>query len=242
MYYKVIDNNKKKWILLLHCICANMHIFDTYLDELSKKYNILLVDLPGHGKSRTIQSNIEFQGIVKEIFEIMEDINIEKITVWGISLGGVIAKYMLEYDSKKIEKIIFEGPAFMIENIFLRMLFKIFNVIKPVLPKKRYLRAFIYAVIPSKNMKKIRQKMYEMLEDANYKIIAQWLTKLEKEYTKKDLNVLNKSKVSKIYMVGSKDYIFKNGVVKNINNNKYNEIILKKECGHLCHLETKIFI
>lgn len=131
-----------------------MHIFDTYIEDLNKKYNILIVDLPGHGQSKEYKNIVGFENTAKEIFDIIEKLNIDKISIWGISLGGVIAKYMLKMDSDKIEKIMFEGPAFMIDNIFLRRLFKMFNSIKMFLPKSICLRLFIYAVIPGKKLRK----------------------------------------------------------------------------------------
>lgn len=53
--------------------------------------------------------------------------------------------------------------------------------------------------------------MYDMLAAANYKKVSDWLTELDKEYKKTDFCILNESEVPKIYMIGSKDYIFKNG-------------------------------
>lgn len=241
MYYEVIDNGKKKWMLLLHCICANRHIFDKHIEELSRKFNVLLVDLPGHGNSKQSCTVIEFRGLVNEIIAILDKLNIEKVNVWGISLGGVVAKYLLEAIPNRIEKIIFEDPAFTIENKLHLFLFKMFNKVKFFLPKGIYLRIFIFMVIPGRKQKNMRKMMYKQLKFTDYNKVSIWLTKLCEEYKNKNLDVLNSAKVNKVYMLGEYDYIFKNGTLKNVRNNKYNTIIIKKGCGHLCHLESKFY-
>ena len=83
--------------------------------------------------------------------------------------------------------------------------------------------------------------MYKQLKSTDYNKISIWLTQLCKEYKNKNLGVLNSAKVNKVYMLGEYDYIFKNGTLNNVRNNKYNTIIIKKGCGHLCHLESKFY-
>jgi len=229
MYYKIIENNKEKWIVLLHCICANMHIFDEDINKLSEKYNILLIDLPGHGKSKEYKEEIDFRQVAFKITKILAELNIEKISIWGISLGGVVAKYLLELVPEKIDKIIFEGPAFGIDNKLYNLLFKIFNKTKCIFPRKLYLSAFILAVLPGRNRKNIRKIMYEQLKTAKYKTISTWLTKLCEEFKLNNYIVLNNTSVDKKYIFGEEDYIFKNATMKNIEKNKYNEIIVMKK-------------
>lgn len=242
MYYEIKDNNKNEWIVLLHCICANMHIFDTYIDKLSEKYNILSIDLPGHGESKEYSGKVEFKEVANEIFKIIEENNVHTFTIWGISLGCVVAKYMLGIKPEKINKIIFESPAFYIENKLYLFMFKLFNKVKYIIPKSIYLNSFIHAVIPGRNRKNIRKIMYDMLRKSNYKILSMWLGILNKEYKSKNFDTLNNSNVDKYYILGDKDYIFKNGTIKNIKENENNRIIIEKKCGHLCHLETTISI
>lgn len=240
MYYKVINNNKEKWIVLLHCICANMHIFDNHIKQLNEKYNVLLIDLPGHGKSKDYEGKIGFEEVAYEITKIVNELEITTFSIWGISLGGVIAKYLLKLVPDRIEKIVFEGPAFGLENRMYKLLFNIFNKIKYILPKKMYLKAFVFAVIPGKSRKTIRNQIYEHLKISDYKKLSVWLTKLCEEFKNNDYTLLNEAKVNKVYILGEEDYIFKNATLKNINENKYNSIIIKKKSCHLCHLQTRM--
>ena len=56
LYYKVVNNKylhkDKEWTLMLHGIGGNLNIFKKQIDVLSENYNLLLVDLHGHGNSQ----------------------------------------------------------------------------------------------------------------------------------------------------------------------------------------------
>lgn len=46
LYYEVIDNCKDKWIMFLHSIYENNDCFREKIDEYSKYYNLIFIDLP----------------------------------------------------------------------------------------------------------------------------------------------------------------------------------------------------
>ena len=69
-YIKYENDSNKKYILLLHCICANMHIFDKQLSYFKKEYNVILVDLPFHGGSKYYNDKLNFKKISEEIINI----------------------------------------------------------------------------------------------------------------------------------------------------------------------------
>lgn len=238
MYYKVINNKKKRWILLIHCICSNMNIFKNEISKLSKKYNVLLIDLPGHGNSQDYEK-FTFETVASEIAEILNSLKIDSFDIWGISLGAIVATYVAEIMPERIGKIIFEGPAFGFKNRIMTNAFNMFNTIKFFLPKKVYIWLFIQLTLYGKNKKKIKKCMLEYTKFVNKNSIALWLDLMNKEYLHGMDKKLSKININKIYYIGEKDYVFKSYVVKNIKNDINNSIIILKDCSHLCHLENE---
>jgi len=237
--YNKINNEKEKWITCLHCICSNSKIFDSYIDNLSQEYNILLIDLPGHGENVDVEV-ISFKQVALNIIEILNKNNIEKTDIWAISLSAIITKEILKINSNKIGKVIFEGPAFTIQSKILRVAFSIFNRIKNILPYNIYLKIFIYVLLIGK--KDLIKIINGHCKNTNKNTIKKWLELMVKEYSKNDFICLNKIEVQKKYIIGEKDFVFKSGVTKNIQNNEYNNIEILKNVGHLCHLERKVEI
>ena len=49
--YYVSRKEKAEWILFLHAAFVNHNMFQTQIDYFQNKYNILTLDIIGHGKS-----------------------------------------------------------------------------------------------------------------------------------------------------------------------------------------------
>ena len=111
MYYEIIDNRKDEYILFLHCICGNNNIFLNQFEDLKKKYNFLLFDLPAHGKSLEYDEKFTFYSIADEILQIMLQHNINKVDIISISFGTMIADTLIQIAPDKIGKVIFTGAV-----------------------------------------------------------------------------------------------------------------------------------
>lgn len=240
MYYKIIDNNKDNWILLLHCICSNMHIFDSYIKELSLTYNIILIDLPGHGRSAEIE-NFNLQEVSKEIIRMLNSKNIEKVDVWGISLGAIVANELEFMYPEKIRVMVLEGAAFGLKNKLYLIMFNIFNKLNFLIPSKLYINIFINLVIRGKNRKQVIKVINEHKKETNKKAIRLWLKIMNEEYKN---NIYSKCNVNnkRVYIMGEYDKVFIDSINNNIEENSNNKIIILKDTCHLCHLERYIDI
>ncbi len=83
---------KAEWILLLHAAFVNHNMFQTQIDYFQDKYNILTLDLIGHGKSTKARKGDRIDNMSVWISEILKKEKIEKIHIVGISLGAVLAQ------------------------------------------------------------------------------------------------------------------------------------------------------
>ncbi|WP_185851484.1 alpha/beta fold hydrolase [Blattabacterium cuenoti] len=94
IYYKIKGNKSGIAIIFLHGFMESLEIFLPISNFLSKKYKVILIDFPGHGKS-------SFFNLEKKIFSmeksaeiiklILEKEKIEKAIFIGHSMGGYIA-------------------------------------------------------------------------------------------------------------------------------------------------------
>ncbi|PIB37112.1 hypothetical protein BFP72_17720 [Reichenbachiella sp. 5M10] len=78
-------------IVFLHGYCETMAIWTDYAAALSLQYEVILVDLPGHGQSKLIVDDFSIDDIADLIQEELSDHGIDEYFVIGHSLGGYVA-------------------------------------------------------------------------------------------------------------------------------------------------------
>ena len=86
LWHKTVGDGPS--LVLLHGWAFNSDIFQSLIDKYKANYRITVIDLPGHGRSRDIDGNIE--SWCNELTKIIP----EKSILLGWSLGGLLSTYI----------------------------------------------------------------------------------------------------------------------------------------------------
>jgi pimeloyl-ACP methyl ester carboxylesterase len=89
MHYKITGNGKT--IVLLHGFLEDYTIWDEIAQNLSKDFRLVLMDLPGHGKSPVLSDIHSMELMAEEVVKVLRTEQIEQSTLVGHSLGGYVA-------------------------------------------------------------------------------------------------------------------------------------------------------
>lgn len=90
--YFISKAEHTEWILFLHAAFVDHNMFKTQFAYFQDKYNVLTVDIIGHGHSTDTKKGDSIQKMSEWIFEILKAENIDIIHIAGISLGAVLAQ------------------------------------------------------------------------------------------------------------------------------------------------------
>lgn len=90
--YYISRREKAEWILFIHAAFVNHNMFQAQIDYFRDKYNILTLDIIGHGKSTKTRKGDSIDKMSAWINEILKKEKIHKIHIVGISLGAVLAQ------------------------------------------------------------------------------------------------------------------------------------------------------
>ena len=90
--YFISKTEHTEWVLFIHAAFVNHNMFKTQFEYFQSKYNILTIDIIGHGQSTDTQKGDGIDKMSKWIFDILNVENIEKIHIVGVSLGAVLAQ------------------------------------------------------------------------------------------------------------------------------------------------------
>jgi len=102
-------------VLFIHGFCEDLSIW-TNSSEYLNNYTILSIDLPGFGKSEFIQ-NQDLATIANEINILLEQLEVDQVTLIGHSLGGYVGLTFAELFPNKINGLgLFHSTVFADSN------------------------------------------------------------------------------------------------------------------------------
>lgn len=241
MIYRTIDNEKDKWIVLIHCVCGNEHIFDLQISDLNKQYNIIVVRLEGHGIQYDL-INATMQNVVEEIHAYIITKQILKIDILGLSLGAMISHLYVEMYPETVDKVYLTGMIYNFSCNLFWFMYSILIKIKEVIPRFVYMYLITYILLPRRMDVLQRKKLYKFSKKMSKKYLYSWMN--EMYYFMKDanyhMNNILKSKVKILYVYGEYDKLFLNYTKKSIESYMNNNIklVTLKEAGHICNISN----
>lgn len=108
-----IDKGEGEAVVLLHGWGANISLFSSMIELLSKKYRVIAVDFPGFGDSEEPKKIWNVNDYRDFVIEFLKELNIKEATFLGHSFGGRVIIKMFEKDTIpfKIKKLILTGSA-----------------------------------------------------------------------------------------------------------------------------------
>ena len=172
---------------------------------------------------------LDIKNIVNNIILILDNNDIDKIYLCGLSLGGCISEYISFFYPNRVEKMILIGVANGLSNTILEYGFKLFTKISYLIPRSLYLRIFNYLVIPQKNNNNIRKQFYNNAKRMNKVALINWLKYLSTHFFNYNTYLceyLNNLNIPKLYIIGKKDYIFYKKVKRSTITNQYSSLII----------------
>ncbi|NDI36548.1 alpha/beta fold hydrolase [Chengkuizengella sediminis] len=92
LYYYTNDLNKKETIIFLHPAFSDHSTFIDQFHSLSDQYNMIALDMIGHGKSQPIKTSDDIETTLQHVKDIINENNLGVCHIVGVSLGSLVAQ------------------------------------------------------------------------------------------------------------------------------------------------------
>ncbi len=123
--YKIrfVSEGKGYPLLLIHGLGASIEWWHPTLQSLSRFYRVMAFDLPGFGLSSKPEISFNFSMIKHFMESLIKALNLERVSLIGNSLGGLISLYAASEMPHRVEKLILAAnPGFGRElSVLLRL-------------------------------------------------------------------------------------------------------------------------
>lgn len=108
--YYIDDTANSEWLVFIHAAFVDHSMFDKQFDYFSGKYNLLAVDILGHGNSIQTRKGDSIEDTSKWLNLIFQKHNITAAHFVGVSLGAVLIQdFANKYENKVLSLACFGG-------------------------------------------------------------------------------------------------------------------------------------
>lgn len=84
------DSGKGKAVVLLHGFLGSHKIWERTINNLSKSYRIIAIDLPGHGNTECLGYAHSMDLMAKCVKAVLDSLRLKKYIIIGHSMGGYV--------------------------------------------------------------------------------------------------------------------------------------------------------
>src|SRR6476469_2922305 len=107
---RYIKTGKGPSLVLLHTLRTQLDIFEKLVPLLSKSFTVYALDYPGHGFSDIPKTDYGPELFVKTIEGFLDELDLQNVTLAGISIGGVIPLIVAANHNPRVKRVIAINP------------------------------------------------------------------------------------------------------------------------------------
>ena len=241
--FTIYENKKsEQWVTFVHGAGGSSSIWFKQIRDFKKQYNVLLLDVRGHGESKTslktaFKQKYTFSALANDILEVLDFLKIEKSHFVGISLGTILIRQLAEMYPNRVQSMIM-GGAILKMNFRSQVLMRLGNMFKYILPYLVLYKFFAFVIMPKKSHKQSRllfineaKKLYQKEFIKWFKLTAE-INPVLRWFRQVELNIPT------LYVMGEEDYMFLPSVRKVVENHyKSSQLYVIENCGHVVNVE-----
>lgn len=152
-YETHIVHPKAEWLVLIHGAGGSTVTWKRQVPVLGAVYNLLLVDLPGHGRMSERPNNetaYTFDHIGARIWDVVDHLQLRRVHLLGVSLGTVIALSMREQRPTQVGCLV-NGGAIVRLSTRLKVLATASLTLAKVIGYPAFYRLSAQIMMPRKN-------------------------------------------------------------------------------------------
>lgn len=226
-------------IVFLHGFLEDKTMWNDYANYLKNNFQVICIDLPGHGESATYNVIHSMNFMAKKVVEVLDVLKISKATFVGHSMGGYVIMNLLENFPSYVGKFIlfFSSPF---EDDYEKKLVRMRAVEVVKKDKESFINLGIPNLFNQSNLENLKDEIQYAKDIANKTSIEGIIAALLGMKERKDAtDLFNHSLIPSLTISGTFDNAVSLEKLKS--DLKFDKIRKHKilNVGHMGHLEAK---
>jgi pimeloyl-ACP methyl ester carboxylesterase len=242
LHHKVITHHtSKEWVVFIHGIGGSSSIWFKQIKEYRKHFNLILVDLPGHGGNKEglkDETDHSFEYIAKKVLTILDKNGINEAHFVGISLGTMVIQVLQEVSPERVKSMVLGGSVERIHPPLI-WLARMVEGVKHFIPYMWIYKLVAWILMPREHHTESRKTFIREALKLGQREFFCWYRILHQEvnafFSRKKVFHLTPA----IYIMGSEDYMFLPNIRKRYERFKNAHLHILSKSGHVCNIEKE---
>lgn len=241
LHYTTIEHSPDAdWVTFVHGAGGSSSIWFKQIRHFRQHFNVLLVDLRGHGKSkRPIYEKLKqytFDVIGDEVIEVLDHLHIRSTHFVGISLGTIVIREIAERYPGRAKSMVM-GGAVMKLNFRGQLLMRMGVLMQSVLPYLLLYRFFAFIIMPRKTHRESRNLFINEAKKLYQKEFKRWFTLTSQVNPLLKFFRIKDSGIPTLYIMGAEDHMFLPSIAKLVQYHASSRLFVVPNCGHVVNIE-----
>ena len=242
LHYKTIVNNQfDNWIVMIHGAGGSIEVWFRQVADYARHFNLLLVDLAGHGGSanESFGKGFNFNRAAEQVMEVVNHLKIEKGHFIGLSLGSIVVRLIAKHNPQQVSSMVLAGAVTEV-NAKVRILLTLATTFKRIIPYALVKRVIAKCIIPQGKYGNSKKIFLNNAKKVSFDSFLNWLKlgdgvstyikELFEEYIA----------IPTLYMMGEDDRLFLPQVRQTVRNaGDHVSLIVVPNAGHVCNVDNK---
>ena len=241
LYHKVYPHKENdEWVVFIHGAGGSSVVWYKQIQQYASHFNLLLIDLHGHGRSAKTNENKKegytFETIALDIIKVLDHRNIEQAHFVGVSMGTIIVRKLAEIRKEYVKSMILVGAITRL-NLKSRFLVKLGRIFHQVVPYMWLYKVFAFIIMPMDQHEESRSVFIREARKLARHEFIRWF-KLTRRLTAKLQRMESEDPgLPTLYVMGDQDYILLEPVKELVQKYKNRSLAVVEKCGHVVNIE-----
>lgn len=226
-------------IIFIHGFPFTKNMWDHQLELLKSNFRVIAYDVRGHGGSKS-STPLSLDLFTEDLIQFMDALQLEKVMLCGLSLGGYIALHAIEKYPERFNALMLCGTQCAADTVEIKKS----RAEKADLVKSKGMEVFadlsiknLFAPTSFTARKEEVRAIRQMIADNSTEFICNGLTALAER--KETCSSLSKINIPTLIMVGKEDKITPQEDAEFLHYNiKGSQLEILPYAGHLANLEN----
>lgn len=233
------DTGKGRVLVLLHGFLGSHEIWSEFSKKLSKRFRVITIDLPGHGKTPSIGYYHSMELLAQCVKAVLDSIKVRRYVIAGHSMGGYAALAFAELFPEHVSGLcLFNSTSYADAEEKKRDRDRVIRLVKK--EHKHYVAEVVTSLFAPENVPKIPVEVEKVKQIAAGVTQQSIINSLEgmKERKSRDL-ILKFAEYPILFIIGKKDGVINyETMYPQMGLCKYPTVLMLENAGHMAFYEA----